>query len=216
MYNNDSPSQYFTNFLNLLGEFVQLKGREDWSGGLDTYGDRDGLCSLYTTHKNTYKIMFHVSTMLKYDEDDRQQIQRKRHIGNDIVVIIYQEEISHPETLNSHLYSNIDKSFSPGSITSKFNHIYIIVRRLSLMDENNLPLYGVSVTRKCGVPTILPHIPIVRQFHHDITFRNWLIQKCINADRSAQFAESFAKARHRAREGLLQTLFSQLPHSSDD
>ena len=36
--------------------------------------------------------MFHVSTMLPRSESDTQQIERKRHIGNDIVMIVFLEE----------------------------------------------------------------------------------------------------------------------------
>lgn len=34
--------------------------------------------------------MFHVSTFLPYTVGDTQQLQRKRHIGNDIVAIVFQ------------------------------------------------------------------------------------------------------------------------------
>lgn len=34
--------------------------------------------------------MFHVSTFLPYTVGDIQQLQRKRHIGNDIVAIVFQ------------------------------------------------------------------------------------------------------------------------------
>ena len=36
--------------------------------------------------------MFHVSTLLPYTIGDAQQLQRKRHIGNDIVAIVFQEQ----------------------------------------------------------------------------------------------------------------------------
>jgi len=35
--------------------------------------------------------MFHVSTYLPYDTTNRQQLERKRHLGNDIVVVIFYE-----------------------------------------------------------------------------------------------------------------------------
>ena len=41
---------------------------------------------------NGNEIMFHVSTMLPRSESDTQQIERKRHIGNDIVMIVFLEE----------------------------------------------------------------------------------------------------------------------------
>ena len=34
--------------------------------------------------------MFHVSTLLPFTLGDAQQLQRKRHIGNDIVAIVFQ------------------------------------------------------------------------------------------------------------------------------
>lgn len=42
------------------------------------------------------EIMFHVSTLLQYDPTDEQRIQRKRFIGNDIVVIVFMESNSTP------------------------------------------------------------------------------------------------------------------------
>jgi len=43
--------------------------------------------------------------------------ERKKHIGNDIVVIIYQEEGSQP--------------FDPRWVKSWFNHVFVIVRSVS-------------------------------------------------------------------------------------
>jgi len=40
------------------------------------------------------EIMFHVSTLLPYSSGDNQQVQRKRHIGNDIVAIVFQVSFS--------------------------------------------------------------------------------------------------------------------------
>lgn len=47
--------------------------------------------SVYTQFKHK-EVMFHVSTLLPYTVGDAQQLQRKRHIGNDIVAIVFQEE----------------------------------------------------------------------------------------------------------------------------
>ena len=47
--------------------------------------------------------MFHVSTLLPHNPLDKQQLERKRHIGNDLVVIIFQEgdQVYRPTTLSS-------------------------------------------------------------------------------------------------------------------
>jgi RAP1 GTPase activating protein 1 len=48
--------------------------------------------------------MFHVSTMIPHTPNDTQQVERKRHIGNDIVVIIFKEGNTpfNPSLIRSH------------------------------------------------------------------------------------------------------------------
>jgi hypothetical protein len=36
-------------------------------------------------------ILFHVAPWLPFDPNNEQQLERKRHIGNDLVVIVFQE-----------------------------------------------------------------------------------------------------------------------------
>ena len=59
--------------------------------------------------------MFHVSTLLPHSKSERQQLERKRHIGNDIVAIVFQET---------------DTTFMPECITSQFLHVYLVVTPL--------------------------------------------------------------------------------------
>ena len=68
-----------------------------------------GLHSLYTIYEG-HEIMFHVSTMLPFTPDNPQQVERKRHIGNDIVIIVFQDW-------------DEKSSFSPPAIKSKFVRI---------------------------------------------------------------------------------------------
>lgn len=42
------------------------------------------------------EIMFHVSTMLPHEENDPQKLQKKRHIGNDIVCVAFLEADNTP------------------------------------------------------------------------------------------------------------------------
>ena len=57
--------------------------------------------------------MFHVSSMIPYKANDSQQLSRKRHIGNDVVSIVFQEEST---------------PFCPNSIRSHFLHCFIVVQ----------------------------------------------------------------------------------------
>lgn len=56
--------------------------------------------------------MFHVSTQLPYERHDPQKLQRKRHIGNDIVCVVFLEADN--------------TSFSPACIKSHFLHTFIL------------------------------------------------------------------------------------------
>ena len=35
--------------------------------------------------------MFHVASMLPYQEMDEQRVERKRHLGNDVILLIFKE-----------------------------------------------------------------------------------------------------------------------------
>ncbi|KAI1229607.1 Signal-induced proliferation-associated 1-like protein 3, partial [Lamprotornis superbus] len=59
---------------NLLGEKVSLKSFTKYAAQLDTKTDSTGTHSLYTTYQD-YEIMFHVSTMLPYTPNNRQQVR---------------------------------------------------------------------------------------------------------------------------------------------
>lgn len=71
---------------------------------------------MYTNWRNI-EIMFHVSTLLPYEKHDPQKLQRKRHIGNDIVCVVFLEADNTP--------------FSPACIKSHFLHTFILVRPLA-------------------------------------------------------------------------------------
>uniref|UniRef100_A0A2K5Y2W5 Signal-induced proliferation-associated 1 n=1 Tax=Mandrillus leucophaeus TaxID=9568 RepID=A0A2K5Y2W5_MANLE len=113
MYNNQEAGPAFMQFLTLLGDVVRLKGFESYRAQLDTKTDSTGTHSLYTTYQD-HEIMFHVSTMLPYTPNNQQQLLRKRHIGNDIVTIVFQEPGSKP--------------FCPATIRSHFQHVFLVVR----------------------------------------------------------------------------------------
>ena len=63
----------FNNFITTLGERILLKDWKKFRGGLDVRGNMTGAESVYTTHEE-HEIMFHVSTMLPFSADDRQQV----------------------------------------------------------------------------------------------------------------------------------------------
>lgn len=87
---NRKETPVFSEFLNILGDRIVLKGFDKYKGGLDTVHDLTGTESVYTAWKGI-EIMFHVSTLLPHEENDPQKLQKKRHIGNDIVCVAFIE-----------------------------------------------------------------------------------------------------------------------------
>ncbi|KTG46823.1 hypothetical protein cypCar_00038974, partial [Cyprinus carpio] len=110
MFSNESGSETFDRFLNLLGDSICLQGWAGYRGGLDTKNDTTGINSIYTVYQG-HELMFHVSTMLPYSKENKQQVERKRHIGNDIVTIVFQEG------------DDTSPSFKPSMIRSHFTLI---------------------------------------------------------------------------------------------
>jgi hypothetical protein len=200
MYMNEKGSVGFSQFLGLLGDTVDLLHRDGWVGGLDTTENKDGLCGVYTKFYNK-EIMFHVSTMLRHVPDDKQQIAKKRHIGNDVVVIIYQDDID-PKSFNSEIQSV--HSFSPALISSRYNHIFIIVRRLYNSEKI---MYRVGVTSREGVMGFKPK-QASETFEHGAQFRNWMLQKCINGELAAYQSDGFRSSREKAQQAQLLKILS--------
>ena len=131
-------------------------------GGLDVKSDQTGLESTYEQFNN-HEIMFHVSTLLPHSKSERQQLERKRHIGNDIVAIIFQEH---------------NTTFNPECIASQFLHVYIVITPL----DNQGTCYKVSVIHRDSVPLFGPYLYHSNSFHCDQRFKQWLLTKLINAE----------------------------------
>uniref|UniRef100_A0A8B9HHT1 Signal-induced proliferation-associated 1 like 3 n=1 Tax=Astyanax mexicanus TaxID=7994 RepID=A0A8B9HHT1_ASTMX len=190
MYNNEEATPAFTEFLELLGETVCLRGFSKYAAQLDTKTDSTGTHSLYTTYQG-YEIMFHVSTMLPYMPNNPQQLLRKRHIGNDIVTIIFQEPGALP--------------FTPQNIRSHFQHVFLIIRVHSPCSDNTC--YSVAVTRMKDVPPFGPPLPPSGvTFRDPAAFRSFLLAKIINAENAAHKSEKFHAMATRTRQGYLRDL----------
>uniref|UniRef100_A0AAR2K8B6 Signal induced proliferation associated 1 like 1 n=1 Tax=Pygocentrus nattereri TaxID=42514 RepID=A0AAR2K8B6_PYGNA len=189
MYNNETAGPAFEEFLQLLGEKVRLKGFAKYRAQLDTKTDSTGTHSLYTAYRD-YEIMFHVSTMLPYTPNNKQQLLRKRHIGNDIVTIVFQEPGAHP--------------FTPRNIRSHFQHVFIIVRVHNPCSDSTC--YSVAVSRSSDVPSFGPPIPKDVTLPKSTVFRDFLLTKVINAENAAHKSDKFGAMATRTRQEYLRDL----------
>ncbi|CAG0881328.1 unnamed protein product [Darwinula stevensoni] len=189
MYNNEEAGPAFVEFLEMMGEKVRLKGFDKYRAGLDNKTDSTGLYSVYAKHQS-YEVMFHVSTMLPFTPNNRQQLLRKRYIGNDIVTIVFQEPGALP--------------FTPKNIRSHYQHVFIIVRVMNPCTDKTR--YSIVVSRFKDVPIFGPRIPEPACFPKSKAFAEFLLTKVINAELAAHRSEKFSTMATRTRQEYLKDL----------
>ncbi|XP_031635963.1 GTPase-activating Rap/Ran-GAP domain-like protein 3 isoform X2 [Contarinia nasturtii] len=192
MLSNEFGSKSFEEFLGILGEKIRLKGWERFRGGLDVKGDMTGKYSIYTLYEG-HEIMFHVSTLLPFSRDNRQQVERKRHIGNDIVNIIFIDGDS--------------CDFSPNCIKSQFTHIFAVVTK-----QNGI--YRLSVFCDETVPPFGPTLPNPPDFQDVAAFREFLLVKLINGEKATFQTPTFSRKRERTLEMLIKDLYEEYAHDT--
>ncbi|XP_031776631.1 uncharacterized protein LOC100122885 isoform X2 [Nasonia vitripennis] len=195
--NDESPS--FEEFLHILGEKVRLKGFDKYKGGLDTVHDLTGLYSFYTNWRGI-EIMFHVSTLLPYEKHDPQKLQRKRHIGNDIVCVVFLEADN--------------TSFSPACIKSHFLHTFILVR-VSPRIKRKITRYEVSVVTRDEVGAYKPYLWEQSVFEKGPMFREWILTKIVNGERASYSAPKFARMQERTRSQMLEDIVANLANHAE-
>lgn len=193
LFSNNDTSSDFEEFLDVVGDRIKLKEHKGYRGGLDITNGHTGDIAIYKVFEN-HEIMFHVSTLLPYTNGDPQQLQRKRHIGNDIVTIVYQEK---------------NTPFCPDMIASHFLHAFIVI------NKHNSNCYRLSVAAREGVPFFGPPLPkngIIRKE----CLKEFLLTKLINAENACYKSEKFAKLELRTRTSLLQNLADDLKEKTRD
>ncbi|XP_051956498.1 rap1 GTPase-activating protein 2-like isoform X2 [Xyrauchen texanus] len=192
LFCNSEETPAFAEFLRLLGDCVELQDFKGFRGGLDVSHGQTGSQSVYSVFRGQ-ELMFHISTKLPYTEGDMQQLQRKRHIGNDIVAVVFQEEAT---------------PFVPNMIASNFLHAYIIVQVENPGTDNTT--YKVSVTAREDVSQFGPPLPNPPIFKKGPDFREFLLTKLINAELACYRSNRFAKLEERTRTELLDNLHNEL------
>lgn len=136
--------------------------------------------------------MFHVAPLLPHvqskntesqasQQQAMQQIEKKRHIGNDIVVIIFTE-------------SNVP--FNLSSVSSKQNHIFVFVRPC----PNG---YSMTICQRSGVPMFKPDLPDPAVISTSPVGRDFFFNKLVMGERAIYKAPDFAPKLARTRSVLL-------------
>lgn len=193
IFATSAPSPAFQEFLDFLGDTVPLRGYDGFAGGLDTTADMTGSHSLRAaldSDGHRFDIMFHVSTMLPHVDGDEQQLAKKRHIGNDLVVVVFHED---------------DQPFDPRVFISKMNQVFVVVTKVGTTDEQR-PVYRLAYVCKDQAPS-LPVLPVRPEFVADDAFRRFLLAKLVNAEATThQTCLTFVARNRRARTSCLQEI----------
>jgi len=119
---NTRGSEAYSTFLQSLGEFVPLLNCKDvYTGGLDTSPDLvDGEKALFwADSEKSVQIIFHVTSMMPNRESDPHYTGKKRHIGNDYVLVVWNESGIDPDGANG--------GFKFDTVAAQFNFINLII-----------------------------------------------------------------------------------------
>ena len=196
IFNNNESSPDFIEFAQFLGRKITLSGWSRYNGGLDVNPEgKNGEHSIFIDFQDN-QIMFHVSTMILTPSLSTLQVERKRHIGNDVAVIIFKEG---------------NDPFSPLMITSGFIHAYFVVRKRS-GEANQVTRYTVEIFYRDSMPildTDLVKFP-KGSYRQGDKFRNLLLDSLLKTERLALQAEVFKQRVTRLKSRALEDLYQRL------
>ncbi|CAO3589989.1 unnamed protein product [Absidia cylindrospora] len=199
-FSNTGLSDDLEQFLNIIGQRITLQGYKGYAAGLDTKCGESGKYSYATTWKEN-EIMFHVGPLMPYHSQDKQQVHRKRYIGNDIVCIVFME-------------TNQSHRFDPGSIRSQFLHVFIVVHPETM---NGKKCWRVEVVSNKNVQEFGPPIPSPPLFFAENELCKFLILKMVSAENAALQSDKFSIPNAKARQGIFKTLVDMgLAAASDE
>jgi hypothetical protein len=174
IYSNTSGSSEYDYFLSALGDTVALKGYQGYRGGLDVRFNETGTHSIVAQRKG-YGIMFHVCTMLPFQPKDEQKVERKRHVGNDVVVLIFKDKGAQ------------DDVFDPKTLTSHFNSCFFVVSP-HFNAAKQFDGFVLNICNKSGIYPYPPFFPNETPFFPKAQtkeFIDFLLLKMINSERTA-------------------------------
>ncbi|XP_063286542.1 tuberin isoform X2 [Pelobates fuscus] len=90
---NEHGSYRYTKFLTGLGKLIELRDTQPdkiFLGGLDGSGGDDGQFT-YCWHDDIMQVIFQITTLMPNNDIDPQRCNKKRHVGNNFVNIVYND-----------------------------------------------------------------------------------------------------------------------------
>lgn len=137
---NDRGSAAYERFITQLGWEIELAKHRGFCGGLDPNPKSlsNGKTTLYYANSHS-EVVFHVITKMPTKPSDPQQIDKKRHVGNDYVHIVWSDNDTH--------------EYDPGTITSHFNDVQVVIYPLRKTQKG---LFHIQIYSKEKVPLFGP------------------------------------------------------------
>lgn len=144
---NEVRSQHYDAFVQGLAWEVDMATHRGYTGGLDTTKFLTGAVAPYYSTPRL-ELMFHDVTLMPNTKDD-QQIHKKRHVGNDVVNVVWSEHV---------------RDYDPSTISTQFNCAHVIcypqpnglVRvQICRKEEQVFPLFGPLLHNTVVTPEIL-------------------------------------------------------------
>ncbi|KAJ7479981.1 hypothetical protein B0H11DRAFT_1863823 [Mycena galericulata] len=143
---NTHGSPAYTRFLEGIGRLINLRGQLDvYAGGLDP--DEDGEYA-YAWWDDIGQILYHTATMMPSNDHDPQLTNKKRHIGNDFVRIVWNDS---------------GKPYRFDTLNTQFQFVNIVIEPHSLgaiaAFSNNLhenEYFKLTVQRAPHMPEFAP------------------------------------------------------------
>ncbi|TPX35718.1 hypothetical protein SmJEL517_g02024 [Synchytrium microbalum] len=138
---NTQGSRAYGLLLRSLGSMIRLKGIRDVNtGGLDTRDDIDGTHAVYW-QDDCAQVIFHAATLMPTVSYDERCTAKKRHLGNDSIILVWNE-------------SGAEYEFD--TLPGQFNHINLVITPL----DADYPLSVVGgvledeAERASGIPIV--------------------------------------------------------------
>ncbi len=128
--------------------------------------------------------------MIPFVEGDQQQLERKRHIGNDLCVIVFLDDGAE--------FPNLE------SFKTEMTNVYLVISVMEIHKELGR-FYRIGVASRMGIENVSPEIP--EAITGGDGLRRFVLAKLINSERAVQRSPVFEQLRRTVRKELLMRLY---------
>ncbi|KAJ7652105.1 hypothetical protein DFH06DRAFT_1299813 [Mycena polygramma] len=209
---NTHGSPAYTRFLEGIGRLINLRGQLDvYAGGLDP--DEDGEYA-YAWWDDIGQILYHTATMMPSNPHDPHFTNKKRHIGNDFVRIVWNDS---------------GKPYRFDTLTTQFQFVNIVIEPHSLgaiaAFSNNLhenEYFKLTVQRAPDMPEFAPvgHFKLISAKNLPLSVRqlsllaDWFASVFAQTQRDTQRDE--ITTNWHSRLDAIRRFRSQQPAAEDE